>query len=94
LKFDFEVGDSERHEVHFAFNQAWAQLSISVDGEKVIKDFKMFSASLTDTYRFTVGVDEKHEVVIEKRRPLFLAGFRKQKCSVFVDGEMVGTFGS
>jgi hypothetical protein len=33
VKFSFEVGDSPKHKVEFAWNQFWGSLRIAVDGE-------------------------------------------------------------
>jgi len=94
LDFEFEVGESERHRVHFSFDQFWGTVRISVDGRKVIRDLRLFSLSTTKRYRFTVGAQERHEVVIEKTRPLMVAGFRPQVARVFVDGGLVGEYTS
>ena len=94
LDFEFEVGESERHRVHFSFDQFWGTVRISVDGRRVIRDFRLFSLSTTKRYRLTVGDQERHEVVIEKTRPLMAAGLRAQVCRVFVDGHPAGEYTS
>lgn len=45
-----------------------------------------FSLSLTRTWRHNVA---GHDVVIEKLRPLLLAGWRRQEYRVLVDGQVV-----
>jgi hypothetical protein len=92
LEFDCEVGDAERHLIHFSFDQFWGNLSISVDGRRIIRDFRLFSLRTTKRYRFTVGEAERHDVVIEKSRKVLMAGFRQQTCAVFVDGRLVGEY--
>jgi hypothetical protein len=82
----------ERHTVEFSFDQMWGPLSIRVDGQRVIRDWRLVSVSRTKTYRFMVGTGEPHEVVIEKVRPLVLAGFRGQLCKVTVDGQAAGEY--
>ena len=89
MKFSFEVGEHERHRVGFSFNQFWGQVEILVDGESVRRDLALFSLNLVRRYAFTVGAAERHDVVIEKERKLFLAGLRAQKYRVFVDGKLV-----
>ena len=37
LDFDFEVGESERHNVAFKWDQLWGPMKISVDGKPVIR---------------------------------------------------------
>lgn len=89
MHLEFEVGDLERHHVEFSFNKFWGNLAIRVDGAPVIRDLRTFSFSLTKTYRFTVGVEEAHEVRIEKDRALLLAGARRQPVRGYVDDVLV-----
>jgi hypothetical protein len=44
LEFEFEVGQAERHNVAFRFDQLLGPLEISVDGIPVIRKFEMFSS--------------------------------------------------
>ena len=86
------VGINEPHQVDFSFDQFIGNLEIKVDGETAVKDFRIFSLKLTKRYELVVGVDEKHQVVIEKKRKLFLAGMRPKQYRVFVDGKLVQTY--
>lgn len=86
MRFSFEVGHAEKHIVEFEFNQFLGNLSIKVDGNDRINDFRTFSFKLIKTYEFEVGNEEKHQVKIEKIRKLVLAGFRKTKYKVYIDG--------
>ncbi|HEX4128053.1 MAG TPA: hypothetical protein VHX67_10780 [Acidimicrobiales bacterium] len=92
LDFEFEVGESERHNVAFEFDQLWGPLKISVDGKRVIKKLGMFSLKQTSRYEFSVGSSEPHEVRIEKSRKALLGGFQAQECVAYVDGEEVGRY--
>ena len=65
MQFSFNVGVNEKHRVDFSFDQFMGNVDILVDGQSAIKDFRMFSLSLTKRYEFTVGVAEQHAVVIE-----------------------------
>jgi len=94
LEFELEVGEVQRHRVRFFFDQFWGPVRISVDGKLVIRGFRMFSLRTTKLYRFTVGDRDRHEVVIELVRPRMLAGFRRQRCRVFVDRRSVGEYSS
>jgi len=91
MQFSFMVGVDEKHRVDFSFDQFMGNLNILVDGQSAVKDFRMFSLSLTKRYEFTVGVEERHNVVIEKKRKLFLAGLRPQQYRIFIDGQLVQT---
>ena len=92
MQFSFLVGVNEKHQVDFSFDQFIGNLEIKVDGQPVVKDFRMLSLFLTKRYEFTVGGQEPHHVAIEKKRKLFLAGFRPQKYHIFVDGKLVQTY--
>ena len=94
LEFSFPVGESERHTVHFSFDQNWGWLTISVDAKPVIRDWRLISFRLTKVYRFTVGDKEPHDVVIAKERKLVGAPFRTQTCRVFIDGTAAGEYSS
>ena len=89
MKFSFDVGVHERHQVAFSFDKFWGGLSITVDGEPVRRELRVMSVDLVKRYQFTVGVDERHNVLIEKERKLLFAGFRPQQCRAYVDGQLV-----
>jgi hypothetical protein len=92
MKFSFLVGIQEQHQIDFSFDQVIGNLEIRVDGEPLVKDFRMLSLKLTKRYEFTVGSQEQHHIAIEKKRKLFLAGFRPQQYRVFIDGQLVQTY--
>jgi hypothetical protein len=48
-----------------------------------------FGFTLKRRHQFVVGKDEKHQVAIEKERPLIIAGVRPQTYRVFVDGQLI-----
>ena len=89
MKFSFEVGEHERHTVSFAFDQVWGSLQIEVDGVPVRRDLRLISRSLVKRYEITVGQEEVHEVLIEKERKFFFAGFRRQKYRALIDGRLI-----
>jgi hypothetical protein len=91
MQFSFMVGVNEKHRVDFSFDQFIGNLEIRIDEQQAVKDFRMFSVSLTKRYEFTVGEQEKHDIVIEKKRKLFLAGLRPQQYRIFIDGQLVQT---
>jgi len=92
MKFSFQVGTQEQHQVDFSFDQFAGNLEIRVDGQPLVKDFQMLSLRLTKRYEFTVGSQEIHQIVIEKKRKLFLAGFRPQRYRIFIDGQLAQTY--
>jgi len=92
MQFSFRVGVSEQHQVDFSFDQFIGNLEIRVDGQPLVKDFRLLSLKLTKRYEFEVGTQERHQIAIEKKRKLFLAGFRPQQYRVFIDGQLVQTY--
>ncbi|HEY3103369.1 MAG TPA: hypothetical protein VGJ69_07250 [Pyrinomonadaceae bacterium] len=92
MNFSFTVGINEQHRVDFSFDQMIGNLEIKVDGQTAIKDFRFASLSLTKRYDLMVGINEKHHVVIEKKRKLFLAGLRPMQYRVFIDGQLAQTY--
>ncbi len=92
MQFSFLVGIGEQHQIDFSFDQFAGNLAIRVDGQPLIKDFRLLSLRLTKRYEFAVGQQERHQIAIEKKRKLFLAGFRPQQYRIFVDGELVQTY--
>ena len=92
MQFSFLVGVQEQHQVDFSFDQFAGNLEIKVDGVPLVKDFRMLSLRLTKRYEFTVGNQEQHQIAIEKKRKLFLAGFRPMQYRIFIDGKLVQTY--
>ena len=92
MKFSFLVGVQEQHQIDFSFDQFIGNLEIRVDGQPLVKDFRMLSLKLTKRYEFTVGTQEQHQIAIEKKRKLILAGFRTQQYRIFIDGQLVQTY--
>jgi hypothetical protein len=92
LDFEFEVGERERHNVAFQFDQLWGPLKISVDGQRVIHKLGIFGLRRTKRYEFSVGSSEPHEVRIEKTRKAVVGGFQAQECVAYVDGQETGRY--
>lgn len=89
MRLTFDVGVDERHTVRFSFNKFWGNLSITVDGHDVVRTVKLLSVDLVSRYDLVIGEREQHYVVIEHRRPLMFAGFRRQPVHAWVDGVLV-----
>ncbi len=51
-----------------------------------------FSLKLTKEFDVEVGTVHKHLIHIVHTRPLLLAGFRPQKYTVTLDGQLVGNY--
>ena len=92
MDFEVAVGQSERHTVRYVFDKTWGRVTISVDGQRVQRRLHIFSLTPVRRYRLTVGEQERHNVLIEKRRKMVAAGARAQVCTVYVDGQFVGQY--
>ncbi|MGJ4844882.1 hypothetical protein [Leifsonia sp. Le1] len=84
--FSFSVGEREKHTIVYLFDQWWGWLTITVDGTMVVEKFITLNFRLRQVFEFTVGVDERHVVRIEKSRPLLVAFARPQPTRAFCDG--------
>ena len=94
MRFSFEVGEIERSRIEFSRNWVTGQTVLTVNGVPITlaspwDPSTHISLDLTQTYCFTVGNTERHEVVIEKQRPLFMGGIRRHRYRVFVDNSLV-----
>jgi hypothetical protein len=84
MKFNIEVGQSEKHIVEFSFFQLTGDLKILVDHNLVFQNQRLFNEPIREVFDLTVGDREKIAVRIEKRRkPLF--GHRRR---VWVDNRL------
>jgi hypothetical protein len=92
MKFTVEIGNEEKQVISYSFNKFWGNVLVTVNGEKVKSDLRLYSLKLSKMYEFTVGTIEKHTIKIEKIRPLVMAGFRSNTYRVYVDGEMFKEF--
>jgi hypothetical protein len=95
IDFEFDVGEEEKHRVAFHWGQLWGKLRITVDGVEVVQKnqpFSLFRSTKVRKFEFSVGEPESHAVVIEKTKPRFMGGARRQRCRAFVDGELYGEY--
>ena len=94
FRFDFNVGQTERHRVEFVYRQLVGGVTIRVDGYRVRGnwvDVRPFRYSRD--YRFAVGEGERHDVLIRRAKPTTpLAAMRPHTITVFVDGKKQGEY--
>ena len=88
----FLVGVNEQHEVTYTYDKFWGKTKILVDGQAMVSEAPLFSASTTRELRLMVGVTERHEVRILKTREVMLGAFLPQQVQAFVDGQLVGQY--
>ena len=72
MRFNLQVGNTEKHLVEFNFNQLLGTLDIRVDNRSVFQSKRIFNEPVREVYHFVIDGSEKSDVRIEKRRkPLF-----------------------
>ncbi len=94
MRFTLEVGDNEKSRIELSRNWFTGAMQILVNGEEVARQNWLspsthFNFPRKRRHEFMVGNVEKHQVVIEKERPLLVAGIRPQTYRVFVDGRLI-----
>ena len=92
IEFDFPVGNQEQHTVRFRLDQASGQLTIDVDGNYIVNETQQFSLSMVKQYRFSVGTEEQHAVILEKRREMLMTGSKPFTFRVWIDEVFYGTY--
>ena len=70
MKFTIEVGEKEKHQVEFNFNQLRGTLLISVDNKPIRQATRLLNEPVHEVFDFMVGNAERLPVRIEKRRKL------------------------
>lgn len=89
MELQFAVGNEERHELVYSWDQMWGRESLTLDGVPIIKSVRILSFNLVHSLDANVGESEKHLVHVEKRRALLFSGFRPQVVTAWVDGVQV-----
>src|SRR5690242_18192212 len=82
MRFKFDVGEKEKHEVCFHFNQWWGNLKITVDGCPVLKQFLLLALSPVRRFEIKVGKSEPHAVTILKWHKPLAPGLRSSRYQV------------
>jgi hypothetical protein len=89
MKFNFDVGDRERH--HIDVSDSWfsGRMRLMVDGAVVLTSLRLFAFSEPiRRYEIIVGSEEQHKVELQIEWQLPFPGFRKKKYRAIVDGKL------
>ena len=71
MKFAVEIGQIEKHQLEYNFNQLFGSLVIKVNEKPVKKAVRWVNEPVVEVHVFVVGKHERSEVRIEKvRKPL------------------------
>jgi hypothetical protein len=94
MEFTLEVGVQEKHKIDYYRHWFLGTERLQADGQLIanrsaISPSNYVSFPLCRRYEFTIGQTEKHVIILEKTRPLLLAGFRPHLYRVLVDGQQV-----
>lgn len=94
MRFTFQIGDEEKCCVEFYRNHFSGRMYVIIDGEELSLRSPWslsthFTFNLVKRYEFTAGKKEERQIMIEHRRPLFVAGFRWHNYAVYVDSELL-----
>lgn len=94
MNFTLEIGDREKSVVELSRNWFTGGMQILVDGEQAAQQSLLslsthFSFTRKRRFEFVTGKMEKHQVVIEKERPLLFGGIRPHTYRVYVDGDLI-----
>jgi hypothetical protein len=68
LKFAIDVGETEKHRLHYHFNQLLGSLAITVNGKPVKKERRLINEPVLEVHVVVVGKNEKSTIRIEKER--------------------------
>ncbi|MEO7298916.1 MAG: hypothetical protein ABI042_10115 [Verrucomicrobiota bacterium] len=85
MKFSLEIGETEKHNIKYTFNQLFGRLTITVNDKPIKRCLRLFDEPLRELHVFTLGEREKFAVKIEKERKLLFG----QKNRVFVNDRLV-----
>ena len=64
MRFQTEVGERERHRIEFRLDRFWVDVTICLDGIRIVRDLRLLAWRPIKRYRFDVGQEERHEVVL------------------------------
>lgn len=81
MKIRTTIGDTERHEIE-AEQGLLGKRKVIVDGDDIIDKWAL--TSLSETQRFTVGEQEKHEMRVK-----FGRGLSGLKIDIYCDGKLI-----
>ena len=88
MKFTIEVGEVEKHQVEFSYNQFTGRVLIKVDKQIIRNSVRLLNEPAHEVYRFVVGQMVRTDVRIEKWRKQLLGA---RNC-VYVDDRLLQVY--
>jgi hypothetical protein len=94
MRFSIEIGISEKYTIAYSRNWFSGSEIVAINGVKIKQTSVLdprthFSMQLIRRSKLEIGTNEKYEVVIEKQRPILIAGLRPHKYRVYVNDKCV-----
>ena len=68
MKFSFQVGEIEKHQVEYHFSPLLGVVVVKVDGKAVRRHVRLINEPMRETHDLIVGDRERHKVRFEKER--------------------------
>jgi hypothetical protein len=88
MRFALEIGETEKNQLEFQFNQLLGSTVIKVNNKQIKKTVRLFSEPLEERHELEVGTNERHTVFIKKERKMLFG----QKYLVYVNQRLVKLF--
>jgi hypothetical protein len=88
MRFALEIGETEKNQLEFQFNQLLGSTVIKVNNKQIKKTVRLFSEPLEERHELEVGTNERHTVFIQKQRKMLFG----QKYLVYVNQRLVKLF--
>ena len=89
MKLQVTVGVREKHVVSFSYNRFSGIASIFSDEGLIRRGLPDSAEGVIQSYTFSIGTTEPHQIKIEREHRRPLAGFRDQPFRVFIDNNLV-----
>lgn len=97
MRIAFTINQPEHIDIVIERNWFTGKFTCTANGQvyslrSALNPSTHFNVTLTKEFDVEVGTVHKHHILIVHTRPLLLAGFRPQKYTVTLDGELVGNY--
>jgi hypothetical protein len=85
MKFSFEVGEIEKHQIEYSFNPLLGVLVVKVDGKPVKRHIRLVNEPMRETHDMVVGSREPQSIRFDRERT---STFSRRGC-VFVNNRLL-----
>ena len=85
MKFSFQVGEVEKHQIEYSFNPLLGTLVVKVDGQTVKRHVRLVNEPMRETHALVVGTREPQKIRFDRERT---STFTRRGC-VFVNNRLL-----